>query len=195
MRDNGPVTQREVFMKDGSAIVSSTDDEGIIQFVNEDFVEISGFTREELIGQPHSIIRHSDMPAEAFEDLWRDLKAGKPWSGYVKNRVKNGDHYWVKADVMPEVENGVVKGYVSIRSEPDPETTKAVSDIYKRFTEGKAGSLKIMHGRVLDCSSRAKTRRWFEKISSKIMVMGVSMYVLLMLVSGVGIYYKNKAVE
>ncbi len=118
MRDNGPVTQHEVFMADGSVIVSRTDDKGRILFVNQDFVDISGYTREELIGQPHNVIRHRDMPPEAYKDLWDDIQAGKPWSGYVKNRTKNGDHYWVQANAMPVTENGKVTGYISIRSKP-----------------------------------------------------------------------------
>jgi len=195
MRNNGPVTQREVLMKDGSCIVSSTDDKGKIRFVNEDFVEISGFTREELIGQPHNLIRHCDMPPEAFEDMWRDLKAGKPWSGFVKNRVKNGDHYWVQANAMPVVENGVTTGYISIRSKPDSDTTKAVGEIYKQFIDGKAGSLRIEHGRVVDHSSKAKTKRWFAKFDSKIMVMGATLCVLILAASGVGLYYKNKITD
>ena len=195
MRNNGPVTQREVFMKDGSCIVSSTDDKGRIQFVNEDFVEISGFTREELIGQPHNLIRHCDMPPEAFEDMWRDLKVGKPWSGYVKNRVKNGDHYWVQANAMPVIENGVTTGYISIRSKPDSATTKAVGDIYKQFIDGKAGSLRIKHGRVVDESHSARTKRWFEKFGSKIVAMGAALCVLIAITAGVGIYYKSKTTE
>jgi aerotaxis receptor len=195
MRNNGPVTQREVFMKDGSCIVSSTDDKGRIQFVNEDFVEISGFTREELIGQPHNLIRHCDMPPEAFEDMWRDLKVGKPWSGYVKNRVKNGDHYWVQANAMPVIENGVTTGYISIRSKPDSATTKAVGEIYKQFIDGKAGSLRIKHGRVVDESRSARTKRWFEKFGSKIVAMGAALCVLISITSGVGFYYKSKTTE
>lgn len=158
MRDNGPVTQREVFMKDGSCIVSKTDEKGRILFINEDFVDISGFTRDELLGQPHNLIRHSDMPKEAFEDMWRDLKAGKPWSGYVKNRVKNGDHYWVLANAMPVVENGAVTGYVSIRSKPDPQVVEEVASTYQDFREGKAKGLSILHGRIMDHSSAATVK-------------------------------------
>lgn len=195
MRNNGPVTQREVFMKDGSVIVSSTDDKGRITFVNQDFIDISGFTRDELVGQPHNLIRHCDMPPEAFEDLWRDLKAGKPWSGYVKNRVKNGDHYWVQANAMPQIENGMLKGYISIRSKPDSAVTKAVGEIYKKFMDGKAGTFKIEHGRVVDHSKKASIKRWSEKFSSKIAVMGTALCLLIVLTSGVGIYYKNKTTE
>lgn len=188
MRDNGPVTQREVFMADGSVIVSRTDDKGRIEFVNRDFVDISGFKREELIGQPHNLIRHSDMPAEAFKDLWRDLAAGKPWSGYVKNRVKNGDHYWVHANAMPVIENGRVTGYVSIRSKPDPKITKAVGDIYKKFIDGTAGTLAIEHGMVIDTSRKGKLHRWYEKFGSKVISMGAMMCLLITIVGGLGMY-------
>ncbi len=195
MRNNGPVTQHEVVMKDGSVIVSSTDDKGRILFVNQDFIDISGFTREELIGQPHNLIRHCDMPPEAFEDLWRDLKAGRPWSGYVKNRTKNGDHYWVEANAMPVLKDGVISGYVSIRSKPDSATVRAVSEIYKKFIDGKAGLLKIVHGRVVDTSRKEQARLWFEKFASKITVMGVVLCALIIIVSGVGNYNEHKAAE
>jgi methyl-accepting chemotaxis protein len=88
---------------------------GRITFINRDFVEISGFTEEELIGQSHNIVRHPDMPPEAFQDLWSTVKSGKPWIGIVKNRCKNGDHYWVEAVVSPVKENGTVSGYISVR--------------------------------------------------------------------------------
>jgi aerotaxis receptor len=195
MRNNGPVTGREVFMKDGSTIVSSTDEKGKIRFVNEDFVEISGFTREELLGQPHNLVRHCDMPPEAFEDLWRDLKAGRPWSGYVKNRTKSGDHYWVQANAMPVIENGVITGYVSIRSKPDSATTQAVGKIYQQFIDRKAGTLRIEHGRVVDHARKAKLKRWYGRIGSKIVLMGVALCSLIVITSGVGYYYKSKTTE
>ena len=195
MRNNGPVTQREEFMKDGSVIVSSTDEKGKIRFANQDFVEISGFTQEELLGQPHNLIRHSDMPPEAFEDLWRDLKEGKSWSGFVKNRAKNGDHYWVQANAMPVIENGTITGYVSIRSKPDAAVTRIVGDIYKKFIEGKQGTLRIEHGRVVDHARGAVIKRWFEKFSSKIVAMGVVLCALIIITGGVGVYYKHKVTE
>ncbi len=195
MRNNGPVSGREVLMKDGSVIVSSTDEKGKIRFVNEDFVQISGFTRDELIGQPHNLIRHCDMPPEAFEDMWRDLKAGKSWSGYVKNRIKNGDHYWVQANAMPCLENGNITGYISIRSKPDSAITQEVDKIYKQFIAGKAGSVRIEHGRFIDHSTMATVRRWFKKFGAKITAMGVALCVLVAVVSGVGIYFKNKTTQ
>jgi len=188
MRDNGPVTQREVIMGDDSIIVSKTDDKGRIQFVNKDFIDISGFKEEELIGQPHNLIRHSDMPPEAFKDLWNDLSSGKPWSGYVKNRVKNGDHYWVHANAMPVIEGGRVTGFISIRNKPPAKTTQIVGEIYKKFIDKKAGTLEIKHGMVIDNKRSERLRRWNEKLGSKVVVMGALMCLLIAIVGGIGVY-------
>jgi aerotaxis receptor len=96
MRINTPVTGKEIVMADGKSIVSKTDLKGRITYCNPYFIEISGFTEEELIGKPHNLIRHPDMPPAAFGDLWDTIKNGMPWTGLVKNRCKNGDHYWSK---------------------------------------------------------------------------------------------------
>ena len=93
MRRNLPVTQREYPLRDGMTIVSRTDPQGRISVVNADFIEASGFAEAELMGQPHNLVRHPDMPPQAFEDMWRTLRGGRPWTGLVKNRRKDGDHY------------------------------------------------------------------------------------------------------
>ena len=95
MRTNLPVSQKEVLLTEKTLIVSKTDIKGVITYINKDFLEISGFSAAELIGHPHNIVRHPDMPVEAFADLWRTLKENRPWTGLVKNRCKNGDFYWV----------------------------------------------------------------------------------------------------
>lgn len=192
MRNNQPITNRESVMGDGTMIVSKTDTKGRIEFVNQDFIDISGFTKEELIGQPHNLIRHPDMPEEAFEDMWRDLKAGLPWSGYVKNRVKNGDHYWVHANAMPVVENNQTTGYISIRSKPDAATIRAVDTVYRQFKEGKAKGLAIKHGRVVDQSRSARVKRFFERLSAKVVLMGAALCIMVMLVGAVGIFVANQ---
>ena len=110
MRTNLPVTQKEFLLRDGLTIVSKTDLKGRITYINEDFIEASGFQSSELIGQPHNLVRHPDMPAEAFADLWRTLQAGRPWTGLVKNRRKDGDHYWVVANATPIREGSEVVG-------------------------------------------------------------------------------------
>lgn len=195
MRNNGPVTQHEVFMGEGACIVSSTDEKGKIRFVNQDFVDISGFSREELIGQPHNLLRHCDMPPEAFEDLWRDLKAGRPWCGYVKNRTKNGDHYWVRANAMPVMNQGAITGYISIRSRPNAAAIQAVEKIYKKFMNGEANGLRIRHGRVLDVTRRAKLRRWAQRLGSKITILSTALCFLILAASGLSVYFQNQTTE
>lgn len=103
---------------DGRLIVSRTDLNGILTHVNDAFVEISGYTEEELLGKPHYILRHPDMPKEAYADLWATVSTGKKWHGYVKNLCKDGGHYWVYATVVPNVRRGEVVGYTSVRRKP-----------------------------------------------------------------------------
>ena len=112
MRTNLPITNQEYLLRDGMNIVSRTDLKGRITYVNDDFIEASGFVEAELIGEPHNLVRHPDMPEEAFADLWNTLKAGRPWTGLVKNRCKNGDFYWVVANATPVREGGTVVGYM-----------------------------------------------------------------------------------
>lgn len=138
MKINQPVTQHEVFMQPAKPLVSKTDLKGIITYANENFIQISGFSREELIGKNHNIIRHPDMPPEAFADLWLVLKAGHPWRGLVKNRCKNGDFYWVEAFVSPIRENGRVAGYMSIRSIPDRREIEQAEQLYRAVRAGKS---------------------------------------------------------
>ena len=111
-------TDIETPYPDGKLIVSTTNPEGIITHVNRAFVEMSGYTEEELIGMPHSILRHPDMPAAAFKDLWETIQRGEKWQGYVKNLRKDGGYYWVKATVIPNVRGDKVVGYTSVRRKP-----------------------------------------------------------------------------
>ena len=136
MRVNMPVTQVEHQIQDGAFIVSTTDPRGIITFVNDEFVRVSGFSREELLGQPHNLVRHPDMPPAAFADLWTTIQAGKPWHGLVKNRCKNGDFYWVDVNVTPIREKGATVGYVSIRSKPSASQVREAQRLYARVNKG-----------------------------------------------------------
>jgi len=159
MRQNLPVTHREYVLADHETIVSKTDLQGNITYVNDEFVRISGFTEEELIGAPQNIVRHPDMPREAFKDMWATIKAGKAWTGLVKNRCKNGDHYWVEATAAPLIENGQMIGYTSIRVKPDRQTVDATERIYRDIREGKS-SLVIREGRAV-----SNTSTWLNRIS------------------------------
>lgn len=192
MRINQPVTTNEVLLKDDTLIVSRTDTGGKIQFVNQDFLAISGFTTEELIGQPHNIVRHPDMPVEAFEDLWRDLKAGKAWTGYVKNRCKNGDYYWVNANATPVVENGRVAGYVSIRRKVPSEITAKLEGVYRLFREKKAGDLRVQHGAVVSDSGKERMKRNFERMATKVKALAATLCTMIIIVGGVGLFEAEK---
>ncbi len=133
MKKNLPVTNQEVHLKENETIISTTDLKGIITWVNQPFMTISGFSEAELIGKNHNVIRHPDMPAAAFADLWATVKQGQSWRGMVKNRCKNGDHYWVEAFVSPVVSNGKTVGYQSVRSKPLPGQVSAAEKIYKNL--------------------------------------------------------------
>jgi PAS domain S-box-containing protein len=142
MRDNGPITTREVDITDGEPLVSRTDTGGRIVFVNRAFISISGYTEDELMGSPHNIVRHPHMPKQAFANLWASIKARRPWEGLIKNRTKEGDFYWVRANVTPVVEDGKVAGYIPIRSKPNREH---VAEAERAYTE-----LRTEHGKHLE---------------------------------------------
>jgi len=146
VRTNLPVTGIEYRMKEGQSIVSKTDTKGRITYINPSFIEVSGFSEEELLGKAHNIVRHPDMPPEAFADMWRTLQSGRPWTGMVKNRRKNGDFYWVVANVVPVKERGQVIGYMSVRTTPTREQVEAADALYRKFRAGQQGRLAIRGG-------------------------------------------------
>jgi aerotaxis receptor len=146
MRKNFPVTAVEYPVSDETLIVSRTDLKGKLTYFNEDFIAAAGFTSAELMGQPHNIVRHPDMPPEAFDNLWDTLKGGKPWLGAVKNRRKNGDFYWVLATASPIRENGQVKGYTSIRTKLPADQRKLAEEVYAAIREKKPHSYRIDAG-------------------------------------------------
>ena len=115
MRNNQPITQRERTFPAQQRLISTTNAKGVITYCNDAFVEISGFTREELTGAPHNLVRHPDVPPAVFAHMWQTLKQGQPWMGIVKNRCKSGDHYWVNAYVTPIFDNNQVVGFESVR--------------------------------------------------------------------------------
>ncbi|MDX3969958.1 MAG: methyl-accepting chemotaxis protein [Bradyrhizobium sp.] len=146
MRKNFPVTAVEYPVSDETLIVSRTDLKGKLTYFNEDFIAAAGFTSAELMGQPHNIVRHPDMPPEAFDNLWDTLKGGKPWLGAVKNRRKNGDFYWVLATASPIRENGQVKGYTSIRTKLPADQRKLAEEVYAAIREKKPHGYRIDAG-------------------------------------------------
>ncbi|HHG0241762.1 TPA: PAS domain-containing methyl-accepting chemotaxis protein [Escherichia coli] len=143
MRQNLPVTGRNLELPKDTNILSTTSPQSHITYVNPDFIKISGFTEEELLGQPHNIIRHPDMPPAAFEHMWSTLKSGRSWMGLIKNRCKNGDHYWVSSYVTPIAKNGSIVEYQSVRTKPEPEQVLAAEKLYAQLRSGKAARPKL----------------------------------------------------
>ena len=152
MKNNQPVTQREVPFPPNIYLVSRTDLKGIITYANDAFVDISGFTRDELIGKNHNMVRHPDMPEAAFHDLWATVKSGLPWRGLVKNRCKNGDFYWVEAFVVPLKKNGEVTGYMSVRTPAESSKRAAAEAAYA--AAGQKGKLPTTGKRTLSLQAR-----------------------------------------
>ena len=132
-------SEREIAYPQGRLIISRTDLDGIITHANDAFVELSGYAREDLIGQPHAILRHPDMPRAAFKDLWTTVAAGKKWHGYVKNLCKDGSHYWVYATAVPNVRGGKIVGYTSVRRQPSRAKIAEITATYKEWL-AKEGS-------------------------------------------------------
>lgn len=137
MKKNLPVTQIEECFANNANILSTTDLKGAITYVNDDFINISGFSQDELIGNNHNMVRHSDMPPAAFQDLWNTVKSGNSWMGMVKNRCKNGNHYWIDAYVTPIKKNGKVAEYQSVRRKPDIDFVHRANQIYPMLMVGK----------------------------------------------------------
>ncbi|MDT8990477.1 methyl-accepting chemotaxis protein [Curvibacter sp. APW13] len=161
MQVNLPVTQREVDYPDATMLVSVTDTRGYITHCNSAFVDVSGYSAEELRGSNHNLIRHPDMPPAAFRDLWRTVGRGKLWSGVVKNRCKNGDHYWVQAHVSPIMERGKPVAYMSVRTKPSRATVAATEQLYAqmRNTEERDWPFTLQAGELRPKGLRGLLRR------------------------------------
>lgn len=149
MRVNLPVTQKAYDYPADATLMSATDLQSYVRYANPAFLKVSGLTHDEIMEQPHNIVRHPDMPAEAFADLWSTVKSGFSWTGFVKNRRSDGDHYWVRANVTPMLRNGEVTGYMSVRTKPSPQEIDFAENLYRDMREGRAKGIKLHRGLVL----------------------------------------------
>ncbi|AJY15208.1 methyl-accepting chemotaxis protein [Burkholderia multivorans] len=149
MRNNQPVTQQEFDFPDDATLMSTTDADSVITYANTAFAQVSGFSNDELVGQPHNVVRHPDMPRDAFADMWATLRRGEPWTALVKNRRKNGDHYWVRANAVPMMRDGVPVGYMSVRTKPPRDEIDGADALYRAIREGKAGRRRFHKGLVI----------------------------------------------
>jgi aerotaxis receptor len=183
MRDNGGVTQREYVLNDGDVLISKTDSQSHILYANQAFIDASGFSYEELYHSPHNLVRHPDMPKAVFQDMWQDLQAGKYWSGLVKNRRKNGDHYWVRANVVPIREGNKVTGFCSIRIKPNSQEVAHAEEVYRDIRE-QGRRYEVKHGVAYRRSLRRLMPLNFKSMRVK---SAVSAFISFGLFSGLGI--------
>lgn len=174
MRNNQPVNSNEFVVRADASIISRTDRHGVITYVNDDFLEASGYSTEELIGQPHNLLRHPDLPAEAFRDMWASIQAGKPWGGVVKNRRKDGSFYWVRATVTPLGD----EGYMSVRVRAGRDEIAAAEALYQamrrdptiRLEEGRLRGGIFVRGLRRIADIPLTTRIWASTLASMILV-------------------------
>ncbi len=192
MRSNLPVTHVEYPITDETLIVSKTDLKGKLTYFNDQFVDASGFTEQELIGQPHNIIRHPDMPPEAFENLWDTLKAGKPWAGAVKNRRKNGDFYWVLASATPIYEGGQVTGYMSIRTRLPSDQRHEAEQVYTLLRARKANAYRIEAGMIRKRSAADMFAFFTRSLKARLGTMVATLAAATLVVSAVGFLAMNQ---
>jgi len=149
MKRNTPVTQKEYLLNDGATLLSTTNTHSHITYANTAFIDASGFTEDQLMGEAHNIIRHPDMPPAAFGDMWFTIQQGDSWTGMVKNRRQNGDHYWVRANVTPVYQQGELTGYISVRNIPQREEIDASAALYDRVNENKLRGFRFYKGLVV----------------------------------------------
>ena len=193
MEINQPITDVEYVLIETDSIVSKTDINGKITYANEDFIRISGYSKGELLGAAHNIIRHPDMPVELFEDLWRTLQTGLPWSGLLKNRCKNGDFYWVETNIAPIFENNQLMGYLSVRRKPEQQQVRDVAAIYRTFIEGNPGNQQIQHGKIVKKSLLHRLPSFEEmSIKCRLWIIIAIMLVMPLIIEGIGLFGMNK---
>lgn len=191
MRSNLPVSQQEFTFPPHQTLVSVTDLKGRIVYCNTAFVEVSGYATAELLGQPHNLVRHPDMPAEAFRDMWDTIQAKQPWSGLVKNRRKNGDYYWVRANATPMMDGEQITGYLSVRTLPSPESVKTAEQLYARMqAQAKSGSqtLRLHRGQVVRTDLAGRLLRLMNpSLVARLALMQVALMGLLVLAASMGL--------
>ncbi|MGY4877891.1 methyl-accepting chemotaxis protein [Vreelandella aquamarina] len=148
MRTNLPVSHVEYAYAEDDLLISRTNLKGEITYANPAFVQVSGFSLDELLGENHNLVRHPDMPPAAFKDFWETIQQGKPWSGLVKNRRKDGDHYWVRANAMAIQENGRIVGYASLRTKPSAAEVQHAEKIYHAWKNGQGKNYTLYRGQI-----------------------------------------------
>lgn len=191
MRVNLPVSQKNYDFPGDELLVSVTNTKGEIIHCNPAFARVSGYVFDELIGQPHNLIRHPDMPEAAFKDMWRTIAHGYPWTGIVKNRRKDGDHYWVRANVTPIMEGGKPKGYMSVRTKPELEEVRTAEALYAEMVAQAQSGQETMRLRAGEIRHFGLKGLWQQRVDvgllARMVMMLLLMAVLVMLPDVLGL--------
>ncbi|MBR2513140.1 MAG: PAS domain-containing protein [Halomonas sp.] len=189
MRNNQPITQREYALDDETVLISRSDLKGNVTYANAAFVKVSGYTRDELMGAPHSLIRHPDMPEAAYADFWKTIQAGGTWQGTVKNRRQNGDHYWVNATVAPLRDGDRIVGYTSLRRKATPNQVALADKVYAEIREkGKSRRYVLSEGQLKRRGIGGFFARFqLTSLKAKLTGMVIAALVLLALAGGLGV--------
>ncbi len=192
MRNNQPVYDKEYTLRDEQYLISRTDSRGRIIYANPAFVEVSGFSRDELVGAAHNIVRHPDMPEAAFEDLWNTIQRGQSWTGVVKNRRKDGGFYWVLANVTPIRERGETVCYASVRVKATPAQIEAAEAAYAKLRDGTARGIRLCGGQVKPTGVRgvlARLKIWrLTGVRSRMLAWAVLASSLFLGAAGLALY-------
>jgi methyl-accepting chemotaxis protein/aerotaxis receptor len=190
MRVNEPVTNEEIEVNEGQILASRTAPDSRIVFANEAFTHISGFTEQELMGEPHNLVRHPDMPKEAFADLWATIKAGRAWEGLVKNRTKSGGFYWVRANVTPVTEDGEHKGYISVRTRASREDIAKAGQAYAAMRAGRP-TMALADGELVPTGLGARLASLWRSITGRLVLAFTVMALIMLAIGGVTLYGMN----
>lgn len=176
-----PLTGREVKIKDGTIVVSKTDLKGNITYVNDEFVKLSGFSREELIGKNHNFNRHPDVPKKVFKDLWDTIQSGRPWTHIVKSRVRNGDHLWFRANITPITRDGKIVEYMSVRTKPSEQEIRETQQYFDDINSGRNVKKETVYSRFIQKLRHLKVRHRFYLAAGVIgfLQLGVAILVVL----------------
>jgi aerotaxis receptor len=193
MKMNLPVTADEYILSDDTLIVSKTDTKGKLTYFNDDFVKASGFTENELMGQPHNIVRHPDMPVEAFENLWATLKEGKPWACAVKNRRKNGDFYWVLASATPVFEGNRITGYMSIRTKLPADQRSEAEQVYALIRAKKPHPYMLAAGILRRRSPFDRLSPFTATLKRRLVTMVACLASFMLMIGAIGIFAGHSA--
>ncbi len=186
MRDNQPITDRETMFPEGVPLVSQTATDSRISFVNQAFASASGFSRDELLGKPHNLLRHPNMPAQAFANLWATVAEGRPWEGLLKNRTKTGEYFWVRTNITPVVRDGAIEGYISMHGRPSREKVAEAETAYKCMSSGDK-NFGLRDGEIVRTGLPSRLGVYWASVAGRLAIVFATLILGIAMVGGAGL--------